>query len=153
MIVRFYFERVMFYHDKNIMINLSFEIIWFFWLASFLFCLYLKSACVNANFIFVSKIWKAQEKKIINCSCPKHHKIINCSKNSHKCLFSQFLWFLFEARKRSVKIKKIFHFSALFEIGKAGTVFVELLSYTMAISLAMEIHKTKTWNMKIKLFC
>ena len=145
----------MFYHDKNIMINLSFEIICFFWLASFLLCLCLKSACVNANFIFVSKIWKAQEKKIINCSCPKHHKIINWSKNSHKCLFSHFLWCLFEARKRSVKIKKIFHFSTLLEIGKARveTVFVELLSYTMSISLAIEIHKTKTWNMKIKLFC
>ena len=98
---------------------------------------------------------KPRRKKIINCSCPKHHKIINWSKNSHKCLFSHFLWCLFEARKRSVKIKKIFHFSTLLEIGKARvkTVFVELLSYTMSISLAIEIHKNKSWNIKIKLFC
>ena len=155
MIVRSCFE--MFYHDQNLTINLTFEIIWCFFGLPLFYCVYgLKGACVNANFIFVIKIWKSQEKKKnINCSCPKYHKMINWSKNSHKFLFSHFLWCLFEARKRSVKVIKICRFSALFEIGKARfkTVFVELLSYTVSISLATEIHKNKTWNIKIKLFC
>ena len=50
---------------------------------------------------------------------------------------------LFEAAKRSVRIRKLCHFP-LIPLGRQGLRlrFVELLTYTISVSLTTEIHKT-----------
>ena len=57
MIIRVCFEKVMFYHDKNLTINFNFFRIFsdgFLWLASFLSFLCRKGTFVKANFMFVT---------------------------------------------------------------------------------------------------
>ena len=84
---------------------------------------------------FLKYFWKSQEKNFINPSCPKHPKIINWNKKWHKFIFSHFFVVqrkrfmkvgrpssnLYEAPKRSVKIKNLCHRPPppLFGIGTA----------------------------------
>ena len=59
----------------------------------------------------------------------------------------------FWCTKRSVKIKKLCHFSPLFRIGmtRVKIVFVEFLTYAIFIYLTIGIHKNRTWSIKTKL--
>ena len=78
-------------------------------------------------------------------SCPKHRKIINRSKNN---LFSRFFVvpqkdFIFWGTEKGCENKKIYIIFPLIPLRRQGLIlrFIELPTYTISVSLTIEIHK------------
>ena len=88
------------------------------------------------------------EKIFINLFCPKHSKIINWNKNDLIFIFTLLCgaperFHLFEAPKRSARIKNLCHFLPLLHWDDKGYDYVLLYSWLILFQfpLTIEIHK------------
>ena len=93
----------------------------------------------------------ARRKNFINPSCPKHRKIINWNKKWQNFYFHTSLWCLrkvssFWSTKIKCENKTFMSFFPLIPLGRQGLRlrFVELPTYTISVSLMIEIHKNNT---------